>query len=136
MGRAGQYKPGQSGSPEKRFKTGNPGGPGRRPLLITEIRKRKGYERITMAQIIGVIEDMLVLTLEELQDVAQNPSSSVLVVTLASAIRKGIKDGDPSNIETIISRAFGRAQQKIQHEGIPDNKISVEIVQPKAMDEE
>lgn len=92
-GKINRWLPGQSGNPS-----------GRAKKLITTMKK-EGYK---MSQIHDTLRVILSMNKPEIDAIIGNTNHyTVLEVTLASAVSKGIRNGDLSSIETIITRAFG-----------------------------
>jgi hypothetical protein len=83
---------------------------GRPRKWISEI-KEQGY---ALSEITDAIQVLISLDLEQLQEIRNNPASTVLEVTIASAIMRSIQKGDLDSIETLITRVFGKPEQKVQ----------------------
>jgi hypothetical protein len=85
---------------------------GRPRKWISEI-KEQGY---AISEITDAIQVLISLDLEQLQQIRTNPTSTVLEVTIASAIMKSIQKGDLDSIETLITRVFGKPKEKIEQD--------------------
>ena len=79
------------------FKPGQSGNPGGKPKQLLTKEKVKG--------ILGKFADM---TRQQLQDIIQNPKSSMLEIMVASIMAKAAKDGDFSRMNFILDRSIGR----------------------------
>jgi Family of unknown function (DUF5681) len=88
----GKWKKGQSG---------NPAGSVRK---FTTVLKAQGYK---LSEINDTLQVMLSMTSDEIVSVFKNENATVLEKTIAAAIVKGIQKGTMSEIETILTRAFG-----------------------------
>jgi hypothetical protein len=85
---------------------------GRPRKWISEI-KEQGY---ALSEITDAIQVLISLDLEQLQQIRTNSSSTVLEVTIASAIIKSIQKGDLDSIETLITRVFGKPKEEIKQD--------------------
>jgi hypothetical protein len=85
---------------------------GRPRKWITEIKKQ-GY---ALSEITDAIQVLISLDLQQLQEIRTNPNSTVLEITIASAIIKSIQKGDLDSIETLITRVFGKPKEKIEQD--------------------
>lgn len=82
---------------------------GRPRKWISEI-KDTGY---SLSEVTDAIQVLVSLEPSKLQEVKTNPNSTVLEVTIASAIINSIKRGDLSSLETLLSRVFGKPKQQV-----------------------
>lgn len=85
---------------------------GRPRKWISEI-KQQGY---SLSEITDAIQVLISLDLQQLQEIRTNPASTVLEVTIASAIIRSIQKGDLDSIETLITRVFGKPKEKIEQD--------------------
>ena len=85
---------------------------GRPRKWISEI-KQQGY---SLSEITDAIQVLISLDLQQLQEIRNNPASTVLEVTIASAIIRSIQKGDLDSIETLITRVFGKPKEKIEQD--------------------
>jgi hypothetical protein len=85
---------------------------GRPRKWISEI-KQQGY---SLSEITDAIQVLISLDLQQLQEIRTNPTSTVLEVTIASAIMRSIQKGDLDSIETLITRVFGKPKEKIEQD--------------------
>lgn len=85
---------------------------GRPRKWISEM-KEQGY---ALSEITDAIQVLISLDLQQLQDIRTNPTSTVLEVTIASAIIRSIQKGDLNSIETLITRVFGKPKEEIKQD--------------------
>lgn len=95
-----KWKPGQSG---------NPGG------------QRKSV--LTGNDVEVMIQKLMLLTKEQLLDVAREGGTSVLEMTVASIIAKAIEEGDQSRLEALLARAIGKLAEKVKIELPPPTVV-------------
>lgn len=96
--------------------TMNPNG---RPRKWVNQMREAGYKQ---SEINDCLQTLLALTIEELQTVFEAPESTVLEKAVAAAIRNAIKKGTLHEIETLLSRVYGRPGTKVEitgNEGAP-----------------
>ncbi len=53
------------------------------------------------------------MNLEELREAFNNPQSTVLEKTIASAIKKSIEKGDLYSLETLMNRVYGKPKEPV-----------------------
>jgi hypothetical protein len=85
---------------------------GRPRKWISEM-KEQGY---ALSEITDAIQVLISLDLQQLQDIRTNETSTVLEVTIASAIIRSIQKGDLNSIETLITRVFGKPKEEIKQD--------------------
>lgn len=101
---------------------------GRPRKWISEI-KDQGY---TLSEVTDAIQVLISFESEKLQEIKSNPKSTVLEVTIASAILKSIQKGDLDSIETLLTRVFGKPKEKIEQ----DINITNHVIKLKFGNEE
>lgn len=99
------FKKGETPKGAKPFVKGQSGNPKGKPRKICSTLKSLGY---TSYEAIDTIRNLMAMNLDELKEVYQNKDSSVLEVTIASAIKKSIDKGSLYSIDTLLSRVFGK----------------------------
>lgn len=114
--------PDQSGL--RPFKKGQSGNPAGRAKKYISTLKEQGYRA---SEIRDTIEVMLALTEQDLEDVTENKGDhTVMEITIAKAVLKGMKDGSLASVEILLSRAYGQPKQEmdmnhgLQAEMFPD----------------
>jgi len=85
---------------------------GRPRKWISDI-KEQGY---ALSEITDAIQVLISLDVEQLQEIRNNPKSTVLEITIAAAIIRSIQKGDLDSIETLITRVFGKPKEKIEQD--------------------
>lgn len=93
------------------YKKGSRGNPKGRPRKFTTLLKDQGYARW---EINHTIQAMLALNLDELEEVIQSKDATVLELTIANALKKGIGKGSIFTTEMLISRVFGQPKQEVE----------------------
>jgi hypothetical protein len=93
---------------------------GRPRKFISEI-KETGY---AISEILDAIQVLISMSLEELQNVRNNPQATALEISISSAIIKSIQKGDLNALETLLTRAFGKPKEKIEQ----DIKVTSHVI--------
>lgn len=101
---------------------------GRPRKWISEM-KNQGY---SLSEVTDAIQVLISFEPEKLQEIKSNPKSTVLEVTIASAILKSIQKGDLDSIETLLTRVFGKPKEKIEQ----DINITNHVIKLKFGNEE
>lgn len=94
-------KPFKKGQDDRRHLTGRP-----RSYITT--LKDNGYK---LAEVNDVIQVLMSMTLDELKEVFDNPSSTILEKTISNAMFTSLKKGSLYSIETLLSRVYGTPKQ-------------------------
>lgn len=97
------------------FEKGDPGGPGRPPLLLTTIvaeLRAKGYERATAGTVADAFETLLNVPEDVLKTMVGDPKApmSVRIVGKAMLTAKGWEV-----LLAMLDRAHGKAKQGVDH---------------------
>lgn len=103
--------------PENRNKNG-------RPRKWISTIKEQGY---TLSEITDAIQVLISLEPNKIKEIKENPTSTALEVSIASAILKSIHKGDLDSIETLITRVYGKPKEKIEQ----DIKITNHVIKLK-----
>ena len=118
--------PARNGGTLTRPEKGDPGGPGRPPLLLSTIvaeLRAKGYERATAGTVADAFETLLNVTHEDLVKMGQDPKSpmSLRIVAKAMLTAKGWEV-----LQAMLDRAHGKAKQAVDmnHSGKVKKVIS------------
>ena len=112
--------------PYKKGQSGNPNG---RPRKFVSKLTSMGYSK---REVVDTIENLLSMTLDELKDVYTNDKATILEKIIASALKRSIEKGEISTIETLLTRVYGKAEQKVEVSG--NNPIQI-IMPPPIPDE-
>jgi hypothetical protein len=83
---------------------------GRPRKWISDI-KDQGY---ALSEITDAIQVLISLDTEQLHEIRNNPKSTVLEITIASAIIRSIQTGNLDSIETLMTRVYGKPKEKIE----------------------
>lgn len=109
-------------NPQNINKKGRP----KKPVLQMKV---EGYK---LAEINDTIQAMCSMTAEQLREIWQNPKSTILEKTIASALRKGIEKGNLDSVETLLNRVYGKPNERLdittQGDKINQPKVQVEII--------
>jgi len=107
------------------FEKGDPGGPGRPPLLLSTIvaeLRAKGYERATAGTVADAFETLLNVTHEDLVKMGQDPKSPMSLRIVA----KGMLNAKGWEVlEAMLDRAHGKPKQSVDHSGEIKARITV-----------
>lgn len=91
--------------------TYQPGNAGRKPNAIRAYIKEND---LSAQDVRSAISNLVTLTDDQLMDVANDKKAPVLLRGFARALIKEIKDSGLANMETLITRAFGKPTEYIQ----------------------
>lgn len=108
MGRLVKQKHGGALWHAAKGETSNPNG---RPRKFISELKKEGYKQ---SEIIDAIQVLISMQPDELMNVRNNPKSTVLEITVASAILKSISRGDLDSLETLLTRVYGKPKDRIE----------------------
>lgn len=128
--------PGRNGGKYQVWEKGESGNPKGRPKKPVLQMKVEGYK---LAEINDTIQAMCSMDLEQLKKIWDNPKSTVLEKTLASALRKGIEKGNLQNVETLLNRVYGKPKEQVDittnGNNLNDPKYVINIVKTNKDDE-
>lgn len=117
----------------KFWKPGESGNPAGRPKKFTTLLKEQGYK---MQEINDTISAMLTMNIEELKQIFEDENATILEKTIANALVRGLKKGSLYQIETLLSRTYGKPREQIGIEGgLKFTGIEIEIVRSKSTNE-
>jgi len=85
---------------------------GGRPRKLVSLLKGQGYKR---SEVVDTMLAMLAMDIDELKEVYQKQTSSVLEKMVASAVKKSMEKGDLNTLEIILNRTFGAPKQEIEN---------------------
>jgi hypothetical protein len=80
-----------------RFKPGQSGNPGGKPAGI-----------LTKDKVAGILGKFAGASREQLQEVIQNPKSTMMEIMIASVMARAAKEGDPHRLEFLLQRSIGK----------------------------
>ena len=81
----------------------SPNPKGRKPKLVT-VLKNEGYSQ---SEVKETILQLLTLTVQELNAVSENPSATILELTISRALLYGIRKGSLYALESLLNRSIG-----------------------------
>ena len=81
-----------------------------RPRKWISDMKDSGY---SLSEVTDAIQVLVSLEPAKLEEVRTNPNSTVLEITIASAIMNSINRGDLNSLETLLSRVYGKPKQQV-----------------------
>lgn len=87
------------------FKKGQSGNPDGRPKLPEHIREARLMNAIECQEIMN---DLIQLPREEIEEIAENPKTSVFRAMLARIMVEAIKCGDQTRLNFILDRLIGK----------------------------
>ena len=101
----------------KPFEKGNPGGPGRPPMLLSTVvadLRRQGYERASAATVVEAFEMLMNVPEDELRKMVtdKNQPMSLRIVGKAMLTAKGWEV-----LQAMMDRAHGKAKQAMEVNG-------------------
>jgi hypothetical protein len=110
------------------FKKGAPSGnPNGRPRKFVSQLKMIGYKN---NEINETIQNILSMTMEELELVFTDEKATILEKTVAGALKKSLTRGDLSSIETLLTRVYGKAKQEVDI----NTALPIQIIMPDKND--
>ena len=105
--------------------SGNPNG---RPKKYVSLLKDSGYK---LSEINDTIQTMMSMTMDELKEVFDNPSGTILEKTIANAMIKSLKKGSLYSLDTLLTRVYGKPKETANI--TQDGKIEVVFIKGKTI---
>lgn len=99
-----------------------------RPKKMVTLLKSLGYKK---SEIEDTIKVMLALTIYELHEVFKNPNATILELTIAKSLLKGIEKGNINNLNELLNRIMGKPTEMKNQKN--DEKIEVVFVKGKTI---
>ena len=103
------FKKGEIPKGAKPFKKGQTGNLNGRPRKWISALSDQGYK---LSEVNDCIQVMMSMTITELKEAFEEPNATVLEKTIAGAIKKSIEKGSLYSIETLLSRVYGKPNEK------------------------
>jgi len=110
------------------FKKGESGNPNGRPRKFVSTLRESGYK---LSEINDTIQAMMAMDIDELKEVRDNPSGTILEKTIANAMKRSLEKGSLYSLETLLTRVYGKPKE--QMDIAMDNKIEIVFVDGKTI---
>jgi hypothetical protein len=105
------------------FEKGNPGGPGRPPILP----ELKAARVLTTAIVHQAFAEMATATPAEVKAKATDPNVSMLTATIGAILAKAYTQGDPTRLNFVLERTIGKVKEHIEVSNPYSNKSVEEL---------
>ena len=105
--------------------TMNPNG---RPKKYVTLLKDSGYK---LSEINDTIQVLMSMTIDELKEVYENPTGTILEKTVANAMVKSLQKGSLYSLDTLLTRIYGKPKETANI--TQDGKIEVVFVKGKTI---
>lgn len=105
--------------------TMNPNG---RPKKYVTLLKDSGYK---LSEINDTIQVLMSMTIDELKQVYDNPTGTILEKTVANAMVKSLQKGSLYSLDTLLTRVYGKPKETANI--TQDGKIEVVFVKGKTI---
>lgn len=105
--------------------SGNPNG---RPKKYVTLLKDSGYK---LSEINDTIQVLMSMTIDELKEVYENPTGTILEKTVANAMVKSLQKGSLYSLDTLLTRVYGKPKETANI--TQDGKIEVVFVKGKTI---
>ena len=99
-----------------------------RPKKYVTLLKDSGYK---LSEINDTIQTMMAMNIDELKEIYESPSGTILEKTIANAMRKSLTKGSLYSIDTLLTRVYGKPKETSTVTN--DGKIEVVFVKGKTI---
>lgn len=98
--------------------------------------EKRALRNLTEQELSKVMNLVLFSTPAQLQE-AVNQNPTVLKATIASALAKGIKNGDLTNLMILVDRLLGRVKERLEisRGGMSEDELDTELTRIRALNE-